>query len=349
MRIQQRISTFVQLGKILKAAGEQARWTGYDLGIAEAEYDALNENVIRAKVNNPWFTEENTRRAFRALAYMLEEEKLTEWTQAQDLEYEPNKLIGIIMAGNIPLVGFHDLLTVLISGNRALVKASSDDNILPLQIVQLLNLLNPEMAGRVQFAGPKMKGFDAVIATGSNNSARYFAQYFGDVPHIIRKNRNSIAVLTGEETEEELRAMGEDVFNYFGLGCRSITKLMLPEGYKIDSVFEALYDHNDVINHHKYANNYDYNKAVWLLNKEDLLDNGFLLMKQDEGICSPTGSLYYEFYSSDEQLNQRIVSASEEIQCVVGRNYIPFGKGQFPELWDYADGVDTLQWLIDLK
>ena len=163
-----------------------------------------------------------------------------------------------------------------------MVKPSSDDNVLPMQIVHLLKLLNPELASRVRFVAAKMQGFDAVIATGSNNSARYFTQYFRDVPHIIRKNRNSIAVLTGNETQEEMQAMGDDVFNYFGLGCRSVTKLMLPEGYKIDAVFEALYGHNDVINHNKYANNYDYNKAVWLLNQEDLLDNGFLLLKEDQ-------------------------------------------------------------------
>ncbi|NNE54969.1 MAG: acyl-CoA reductase, partial [Flavobacteriales bacterium] len=316
MSLQQRISTFVQLGKIFKHLGENKAWSGFDLGISESEYQRFESSFQYAKAKNPWFTEENVRQALLGLAHMLSQEKLEQWTSAYQLPTEfTGKKVGVIMAGNIPLVGFHDMLCVLLAGHNLLIKLSSDDEILPKEVINTLSLLDGAMASRVQLVEHKLEGFDAVIATGSNNSARYFHYYFDHVPHLIRKNRNSIAVLTGDESTEELKALGHDLFSFFGLGCRSITKLFVPEGYKLDTLFEALYDRHEIANHNKYANNYDYHKAVWLLNQEQLLDNGFLLLKRDDNICSPTGTLFYDFYESKAEVETYLEERKEEIQC----------------------------------
>jgi hypothetical protein len=215
----------------------------------------------------------------------------------------------------------------------------------------LFNLLirfDESIGQQLVFAQGLMKDMEAVIATGSNNTSRYFEQYFGHLPHIIRKSRSSVAILNGRETDEELKALGRDVFAYFGLGCRNVSKIYMPEGFAIDRLFNALYDYNAIIHHHKYANNYDYNKAVWLLNSEPLLDNGFLLLKEDSSLASPTGSLYYEFYTQEEALRESLMARAEEIQCVVSHRDIPFGGSQGPALWEYADGVDTLAFLQGL-
>ncbi|MCB0762940.1 MAG: acyl-CoA reductase, partial [Flavobacteriales bacterium] len=252
-------------------------------------------------------------------------------------------------AGNIPLVGFHDVMCVLLSGHKAKLKFSSDDNKLFPLLLQVLVKLEPQFAGYMDTTDGKLEGFDAVLATGSNNTSRYFEHYFGHVPHIIRRNRHSAAVLTGSESDEELKALGHDIFDYFGLGCRSVSKLYLPNGYDFNTFFGAIFDFGDIVNHHKYANNYDYNKAVWLLNKEDLLDNGFVLLRKSTDMTSPTGSLHYEFYDSLDQVRTDLQARSEEIQCVVGEGFVPFGKSQSPRLNDYADGVDTMVWLAQLS
>jgi len=256
--------------------------------------------------------------------------------------------IGIICAGNIPMVGFHDVLSVIISGHKALIKLSSDDNKLIPALLQLAEKFDPSLKGCYQIIPQKLEGFDAVIATGSTNTSRYFHYYFKDIPHIIRKGRTSVAVLTGNESTEELLGLGNDIFDYFGLGCRSISKIYIPENYKLDTFFEAIFPFNDVINHNKYANNYDYNKAVWLLNKEQLLDNGFVLLKEEQEIASPTASLFYQRYAERDKLNSLLAEKSENLQCIVGEGYIPFGQTQCPMLWDYADNIDTMKFLSSL-
>ena len=253
------------------------------------------------------------------------------------------------MAGNIPLVGFHDFLSVLLIGDHFVGKLSSNDNILlPFLAEELINI-QPEFSNRIEFTKDRLPQFDKVIATGSNNTARYFEYYFKDKPHIIRKNRNSVAVLQGNETNEQLKALGEDIFQYFGLGCRNVSKLFVPKGYNFDVFFEAMYAYRDVINHHKYANNYDYNKAVYLMSSVKLLDNAFLLLKEDLNFSSPIGTLFYEFYSDEVQLQNRVKQEEENIQCIVGTHKfseVDFGKAQHPELTEYADGVDTIKFLI---
>ena len=198
------------------------------------------------------------------------------------------------------------------------------------------------------YASGKLENFDAVIATGSNNTGRYFDYYFKNYPHIIRKNRHSIAVITGEESEEELNALGKDIFAYFGLGCRNVTKVYIPKGYDIDNIFKAIYPYHPIVNHNKYANNYDYNKAIWLMNQEQLLDNGFILFKEDDSIAAPTGTLFYSYYNSIDEVNNLLEAQKDNIQCIVGKSYIPFGKAQCPALNEYADGVDTMQFLVEL-
>ena len=262
------------------------------------------------------------------------------------------KTIGLILAGNIPLVGFHDFLSVLISGHKVLVKTSSNDQHLIKFLAKYIIAVTPEIENFITFTDGKLENFDAVIATGSNNTARYFEFYFKDKPSIIRKNRNSVAVLNGKETQQELEDLGEDIFRYFGLGCRNVSKIFLPKDYNFETFFEAMYKHKDVIYYEKYSNNYDYNKAVFLMSNFKLLDNEFLTLKEDTSFASPISSLFYEYYDDLEDLKQRLEVHKEQIQCVVSANLIPksiaFGQTQKPQLWDYADNVDTIDFLIKL-
>jgi hypothetical protein len=250
------------------------------------------------------------------------------------------------MAGNIPLVGFHDYLSVLISGNSVIAKTSSKDAELIVHLSEILCSINPAFSKKIRFTEGILSDFDAVIATGSDNSSRYFEYYFGKYPHIIRKNRNSIAIIDGEETNQELENLGTDIFSYFGLGCRNISKVYLPEGYDVHTMIKNWTRYSDVILHSKYANNYDYNMAVYLVNKEKFLDTGYMLLKESAEISSPVSVLFYEFYKSEESLALKINSLNDKIQCITGRKYIPFGKSQFPRLWDYADNIDTLDFLL---
>jgi hypothetical protein len=254
------------------------------------------------------------------------------------------------MAGNIPLVGFHDLLSVLLTGNNALIKLSSNDNVIISFVKDYLISIEPLFKDRILLPDGKMQGFDAVIATGSNNTARYFEHYFGNVPNIIRKNRTSIAVLTGKESPEQLEALGEDIFRYYGLGCRSVSKLFVPDGYDFKPFFTSIYSYHPIIEQNKYANNYDYNKAVYLMSEFKILDNGFLVLKEDKSYASPIASLFYENYTSLNNLKERLKEDEDQLQCVVGDGIldseIPFGDTQNPALSDYADGVDTVDFLL---
>ena len=308
----------------------------------------------QAEQQNSWFTQHNLTFARITWATTLSEANIKRWLSAYKLSEPHNiKKILLIMAGNIPLVGFHDLLCVWVSGHKAVVKLSSEDKLLLPFIVEQLRDLIPEWAEAVTFSDEKVTDFDAVIATGSNNTARYFEYYFGKKPHIIRKNRNSVAVLTGKETQEELTALGKDIFQYYGLGCRSISKLFVPENYSFDAFFQAIYAYRDIINEQKYANNYDYNKAVYLMSLYKLLENGFLILKEDKSYASPIATLFYEYYTDAEALKKQLITNTEQIQCVVAKGLLPdeiaFGNTQIPQLWEYADNVDTLNFLSNLK
>ncbi len=341
--LEQRIQAFVKLGNFLR-----------DLDLlepaAEQEDPLFLEAIGRAGDRNGWFTRENLAHALTAWGKELTEENLRSWTSDYSITEREPKTIAIIMAGNIPLVGFHDLLCVLITGHRALVKLASGDARLIPAVVEKLLTYEPQLEGYIAFSDGVMKGFDAVIATGSDNTSRYFEYYFGNKPHLIRKNRNSVAVITGNESPEQLRALGEDIFRYFGLGCRSVSKLFVPEGYDFEALFTALKPYEPIKDHHKYHNNYDYNKAVYLMSEFAFLDNGFLILKEDPGYASPIGTVYFETYSSLEALKERLDSDREKIQCVVAQGImeeeVVFGQTQHPSLRDYADGVDTVEFLL---
>lgn len=318
---------------------------------SESEWHAsFTEVISMAKHHNGWFTEENIHFSLKGWSELLTEEKLSEWLSNYNLEDNQPKTVALILAGNIPLVGFHDFLSVLITGNKVLAKLSSNDKALLPLIANYLIEIEPSLKDKIVFTEEKLDSFDAVIATGSNNTARYFEHYFSKGPNIIRRNRNSVGVLTGNETSEELTALGEDIFRYYGLGCRSVSKLFVPEGYDFDGFFKAIYDFNSLIQQAKYANNYDYNKAVYLMSEFKILENGFLMLKEDKSYASPIASVFYETYSSSEELKQKLKVEEEKIQCIVAKDFIkneiPFGQTQTPELNDYADGVDTVDFLL---
>jgi hypothetical protein len=337
MQLNQRINAFVELGKFL--------------GKIESENEF--ESILRkAEAENGWFTEENIKFALKSWGDALSKENLQQWISKYKIEDIEPKTVAIIMAGNIPLVGFHDFLSVLISGNKVLAKLSSNDKTLLPFLAEYLISVEPEFKNYIEFTDGKLENFDAVIATGSNNTARYFEYYFGKYPNIIRKNRNSAAILTGNETEEELKNLADDIFTYFGLGCRNVSKLYIPENYDFEAFFKGMFSWKEIIHNHKYINNYDYNKAVYLMDSFPLLDNEFMLLKEDTAFSSPISVVFYEKYNSLEDLSKELEEQSENIQCVVSKaginNEIPFGKAQNPELWDYADGIDTVEFLLKL-
>lgn len=310
----------------------------------------LEQIVSMAKHHNGWFTEGNMLFALTTWSEQLTHDRLKKWLSNYDLSKNKHKKVAIIMAGNIPLVGFHDFLATLITGNTVLVKLSSNDaHLLPF-IARYLKQVEPSLEDKIAFTDGKLENFDAVIATGSDNTSRYFEHYFGKYPNIIRRNRNSVAVLTGNETKDQLAALGEDIFRYYGLGCRSVSKLFVPEGYDFDLFFKSIYEYNDIMDSSKYANNYDYNKAVYLMSEFKLLENGFLILKEDESYTSPIASLFYEEYGSLEGIKKRLEKDSEKLQCVVANNIVenetPFGATQRPNLGDYADGIDTVEFLL---
>nr|WP_121271325.1 acyl-CoA reductase [Pedobacter schmidteae] len=319
-----------------------------------AEPDSAFKNLIlSASNNNAWFTPEEVEKALNSLHQMLTEEDLKTWFKDITITETP-KRIGLILAGNIPMVGFHDVIAVLATGNTALIKLSSaDDKLLPALLAQLVQI-EPLLVDRIVYVD-RLKEFDAVIATGSNNTSRYFEFYFGKVPNIIRKNRNSVAVITGDESNAELALLGHDIFDYFGLGCRNVSKLYIPEDYDIKNFFEPLDKFKDIINHFKYNNNYDYNKSIYLVNLKHHYDNGFLLLTEGEGLSSPLAVLYYETYTNIAQLEALLKDRAEDIQCVVGNAplklnapVLAFGQSQTPKLWDYADNVNTIDFLNNL-
>jgi hypothetical protein len=342
------IKALTQLGELLKLWGNEESWSGFSCGITEDEYIQMQELMKRVHIYNGWFDINSVKTAYRNWGNELTYENLSQWLKNYELPVASPKTVAIIMAGNIPLVGFHDLLCVYLSGHKALVKLSSDDDRLIPALIQVWNCFDDNCQKQISIAEGKIKNFDAVIATGSNNSAIYFENYFSKYPSIIRKNRTSVAVLSGNETSEQLSALGSDIFTFYGLGCRNVTKLFLPEGYDLNLIFAAIFPFQEVVNNKKYGNNYDYNKAIFLLERFDILENGFILFKEDEGLHSPLGTMYYEFYSDREKLLSGLSERSEELQCIVGEGFIPFGTTQQPCLHDYADGVDTLKFLEKL-
>jgi len=367
MNLEKRIIAFAKLGEMLRKSARH-----------DIKENILAEAIKNANKHNGWFTEENILLAIGSLGEMLQEDKLRKWiNQYPGNKYQVSgiKRIGVIMAGNIPLVGFHDFLCVLMSGNVFVGKLASDDKFLLPAVSEILIGIEPEFKERILFTdsilGSKLDAkrsktqtsnlkpqtaVDAFIATGSNNSSRYFEYYFGKYPHIIRKNRNAIAILDGKESEADLKDLGKDIFQYFGMGCRNISKIYIPKDYDLDKLFAAIIDFGEVINHNKYYNNHIYHRTIYLLNQEKFLDNNFLMLKESEQIASPVATLHYERYKNKEELFKKLEKQKENIQCIVSNlksqvsslKSVPFGQTQSPELWDYADGVDTMEFLLSL-
>jgi hypothetical protein len=335
MDTEQRIAAFARLGDELR-------------NLSTAELASLTEV---AQSENPWFTADNIALSLQGITKFLDQDTLIRWLSRYDGKQVTPKTIGVVMAGNIPLVGFHDFLCVLISGHRLLAKLSSKDSVLIKHVSGKLTEVEPEFSKWINFTTEPFKEMDAVIATGSDNSARYFEYYFGKYPHIIRMNRTSVAILSGKEDKQTLTELGKDIFSYFGLGCRNVSKLFVPESFDLTALFKSWEPYRDVIHHHKYANNYDYQKAIALVNKTDFLDNGFVLLMEDTRLVSPISILYFEYYQNEKHLTGIIETNKEKIQCLVGSippATVPFGKAQLPEVWEYADNVDTMEFLLRL-
>lgn len=311
------------------------------------EIEKVNHVISAQKNFNGWFTEESVKEALRGLSEMLNPIDLSNWLSNYSYNSNPKKVL-LIMAGNIPLVGFHDLLCVWISGNLAQIKLSSDDTTLLPVILDLIAEIHPELRDYYIIEKGKITHSEAVIATGSDNSNLYFEKYFGHLPSLFRKNRTSIAILDGGETKEDLYNLGKDIFQFYGKGCRNVSYLLIPENYNLDVFFEGILPHHEIIHHKKYGNNYDYNRAINLLNQESFLDNNFVILKESTNLFSPISIVHYFRYQNENQINAFIQNNLNQIQIVIGKNYIPFGEGQKPKLWDYADGVDTMSWLNQL-
>ncbi|PQB04474.1 acyl-CoA reductase [Aureitalea marina] len=346
MELQQRINAFSLLGQQLRD------YVDANQGNHRETDEKLDLALERSSHANGWFKRESLLFALRQWGQLLTIDNLENWTDPYTFTKTPHyKTVGVVAAGNIPLVGFHDLLAVLISGSNLNMRQSRNDKFLLPALVSILESVEPAFKGRVKFTEDKLQDFDAVIATGSNNTARYFDYYFGRYPHIIRRNRNGVAVLDGTETSEQLEGLAEDIFRYFGLGCRNVSKLFVPENYNFDAFFQAMYSKRSVIDHHKYMNNYDYNKAVYLMSDIPLLDNEFMLLKQDEGYSSPIGVVFHESYQNQDQLANKLMEDKEHIQCVVSGlkldGALDFGQAQQPGLDNYADGVDTVDFVLN--
>lgn len=337
MTLQERTGALVRLGERIKA-------------LTEEEFLSLADRVER---NNNWFTPEQTRLSLHTISNYLHESSLNNWLESYSIpEHTQARSVGVLMAGNIPAVGFHDLLCILVSGHKAYAKLSSTDQVLIKWLAHELIQIQPDFGSQIFFE-EMLKGKDAYIATGSDNSSRYFEYYFGKYPSIIRKNRTSVGVLNGSEEAEDYKALGHDIFQYFGLGCRNVSKLYLKDKGQLQEFLKAIEGFHFLASHHKYLNNYEYNKAIYLVNSEQHLDNGFLLVKENEQLVSPIAVLYVEYYSDTQDLEEKLAPHRSKIQCVVSKESwypesIAFGRAQYPSLSDYADHVDTLAFLLKL-
>ncbi len=354
MDIGKRLNAFVKLGSVIQMflnygeIVEDSEWINF-----KKRFDDL---LRSSHEENPWFIEKNVRYAFSVIAKTLKEEKLAIWIkkyQQHIINRKMVKKVGVVLAGNIPLVGFFDFMYVLISGNSFIGKLSSKDRSLLPFVSELLISIEPAFEKRIEFIEEKLTGFDAIIATGSNNSARYFKYYFGRYPNIVRKNRNGVGVLSGNETRKELLALGKDMLLYFGLGCRNVSKIYVPDQYSFEQLFDALKEYSWLANHNKYMNNHDYYKSIYLIDQLKHFDNGVLILKEDKSFATPISIVHYEYYTNYEKLNRELIENSTKIQCIVANtdkidSCFPYGTTQDPGLGDYADGIDTMKFLLTL-
>lgn len=342
MELKERIDAFARLGDVMRLAVD---------GQPSPLSDGLIRIIEETHRTNQWFTPSNVKLALEAFAGELSYSQLNHWVSMYpDLGIPKTpKKVAVVMAGNIPMVGFHDMLSILISGNIAIAKTSSKDDLIIREIASVLVEIEPEFRYLITFTDESLKDFDAVIATGSDNSSRYFEYYFSKFHSLIRKNRTGIAFLSGNETLKQLENLGSDVFSYFGLGCRNVTKLYLPEGFTFDKLQVAWSGFANIVDNTKYRNNYEHNKAVSLVNREPFHDLGFVLLKENQSLFSPVGVINYELIthaSFSDVVNQQ----ADKIQVIVSKEkYTNFGEAQKPRLWDYSDGIDTIDFLLKIN
>ena len=318
-----------------------------ELSCNATSYEQFNSAIQREIFHNGWHTEELVRISLINLAQWLNEETLENWLASYPY-HEKKKTIAVIMAGNIPLVGFHDFMCVLFSGYSIQIKLSSEDNRLFHFIYEILVKIDARFADKIQIADGKLASFDAVIATGGSASIVHFKSFFSKVPHLFRGNRSSVAILSGKESPEELTLLGKDIFLYFGRGCRNVSHILLPKGYSLNTIFEQLISYSAVINNKKYGNNYDYHKTIHLMNLEAFLDNNFVLFKESNILHAPIGMINYHYYANSTDIAEYLAKHQEEIQCIVGENHKIFGSTQEPKIDEYADNINTMDWLHNL-
>lgn len=354
MNISERIEAFVELGRFLhQFSSVQPKFVSHSLN-AEF-YEDFKSLLNKVSQENPWFTKENLMFSVKGICCFLTESRLKKWVGAYRISTTNTSLkVAVVMAGNIPMVGFHDMLCVLMSGHAVLCKLSSKDALLLPFIGRLLVALNSGFSNQMQFQFNEINathGFDAIIATGSNNSARYFEANFSECPNLIRRNRNSVAVLLGNESKEELKALGDDIFLYFGLGCRNVSKLYLPKNYDVRNFAEQWQAYETQRNCNKYFNNYNYQRSLLKMNKVPHIDKGFFIFRESGAIASPISILHYEYYTHLDNVKKQLQLASDYLQCVVGKAFefsIPFGETQKPCLFDYPDNIDIMKFLTNL-
>lgn len=341
---------------ILVRLGERLLFFSTATG-GDVEQDIFNSGlrriIDRAAEKNHWFTREHVRFSIAAWGEALKPHKVAVWAGKYDIPEtggDPGSVLGLVPAGNIPMVGLHDVLCAILTGTRTRVKLSSGDDVLLPWLVNWMEDEEPELKGLVTFTGGKLGRFDRVIATGSNNTARYFEYYFAKYPHIIRKNRNGVALFTGEEDLSDLRGIADDMLLYFGLGCRNVSKIYVPENYDFRKLLDITSKYPGLDTHSKYRNNYDYQKAIFLINNIDHYDNGNVLITRGQALSSPVSVVHYSEYSDFEKLVGEIGLLSDQIQCVVSidgsvKGGIRPGHSQLPELWDYPDNIDVVSFL----
>lgn len=335
-----------EVGKIFKVLANVSG-NKTDLALSADELVVFEDVIPAMERQNPWFSEWSVRQSLGGLATWLDQDKLNSWTAPFEFASKP-KTVAVIMAGNIPLVGFHDFLCVLMSGHHAKCKLSSQDALLWKAFFNMIEMIDPRIAQHYSHFTGVMKDFDAVIATGSNNTAVSFKHYFEKYPNIIRQNRTSVAVLSGNESEHELEGLADDVFSYYGFGCRNVSQIFIPENFDVQRLFARFVKYEHYINHHKYMNNFDYYRSLYMLNGEDVLENGFLLMRFNKELHAPPAVLNCFRYEHLDEVNHFLKDKQEQIQAVVGLNGIPFGQSQCPSLTDYADGVNVMEFLESL-
>jgi len=343
MNINRRIQLISDIGEFLK-------------NYLDENYDNNNDNklvefkdvIIKAQYKNPWFTDANIKVNLTYWSKKLTKHNLNKWLSKYNLNNTSRKNIAIIMAGNIPLVGFHDFICVFLSGHNSIIKLSNSDNCIIPFLTDLMKLPSE----RIVYSDSFLKDYDGVIATGSDNTSRYFDYYFKNKRSIIRKNRNSIAILNGEESDDDLKSLSQDIFTYFGLGCRNVSKLYVPKNYNFDLFFNSIFCYKELINNHKYANNYDYNKAIYLMSEYKFLDNGFFIVKEGNEMHSPISTINFEYYDNVSILKEKIYLEDDNIQCIVSniefKGKVNFGETQNPSLNQYADNIDVMRFLLTI-